>query len=149
MAEKTGIELGAFLYNFNLFLNLNSTAPVLANIVLPQYSFVHPSFLPKALSFLNCDHQLSLQLLSGSVRRQVQSIEARVRTRQHCLFAHPFDAELLGSIAADQLLESTNGNPTRASHELQQPRFLLPVQVPHERPKPLHLANETTTVKLG
>lgn len=60
-------------------------------------------FLAKPFRFLNGKKQLFFQLLVALVRRQVQSVKARMTPRQPGVFANFINAELLMSVTPYEL----------------------------------------------
>ena len=63
-------------------------------------SSVWPSFLTEAFALLNSKQELLFEDFVFFVRRQIQPVEARVRTRQDVLLAVFFDAELLRPVGS-------------------------------------------------
>lgn len=101
------------------------------------FFYVHPSpcillLLSEALRLLDRIVQLLDELLVRLVRRQIEPIEAGVRSRQPRVLAHLLDAVALRSVRAHQLGKAADRHATRARHELQQTGALLVVRFAHK-----------------
>ena len=94
--------------------------------------------LAEADRLLHRPRQLLLERLVVLVRRQVDTVEARVALRQLVRVSTLLNREPPWAIRALQVLEAVDRNPRRARRELQQPALPLWRPAPHTLPEPLH-----------
>lgn len=92
----------------------------------PTQSFV-PLLLSEANRFLDSPCELLCERVVGLVRRQIQTVEARVRLGELRLFARLFDREATGSVGTLKIFEPVDGDTRGTSGELQEARLLLGV----------------------
>ena len=67
--------------------------------------------MAETLGLLDGVGELLGELVIRLVRREVESVEARVRTRQPRVLPDLLDAEPLGAVTTHQLSEASHGDP--------------------------------------
>ena len=92
----------------------------------PTQSFI-PLLLSEANRFLDSPCELLCERVVGLVRRQIQTVEARVRLGELRLFARLFDREATGSVGTLKIFEPVDGDTRGTSGELQEAGLLLGV----------------------
>ena len=81
--------------------------------------------MAETLGLLDGVGELLGELVIRLVRREVESVEARVRTRQPRVLPDLLDAEPLRAVAPHKLGEPADGHSTRPANELQEAGTLL------------------------
>ena len=96
-------------------------------LLLPHVQWSLPLLLSEADRLLDSPREFLCELVEGLVRRQIQTVEARMRLGQLRLFAGLLDREATGSIGTLEIFETVDGDTRSTSGELQEARLLLGV----------------------
>jgi hypothetical protein len=83
--------------------------------------------LSEADRLLDSPRELLCEHFVGLVRRQIQTVEARMRLGELRLFAGLLDSEATGSVGTLEILETVDGDTRGTCGELQEAGFLLGV----------------------